>query len=103
MKTHLLLLLGLAMSVLSASAQDYAMEQLNASPRHHEWVEVSAGERTVHSFVAYPETENNTLAVIVIHENRGLTDWVRSFTDQVAAAGYLARSRALRLGGDDGV
>lgn len=90
MKTHLLLLLGLAMSVLSASAQDYAMEQLNASPRHHEWVEVSAGERTVHSFVAYPETENNTLAVIVIHENRGLTDWVRSFTDQVAAAGYLA-------------
>jgi len=26
----------------------------------------------------------------VIHENRGLTDWVRSLADQVAGAGYLA-------------
>jgi carboxymethylenebutenolidase len=26
----------------------------------------------------------------VIHENRGLTDWVRSFADQVAGAGFLA-------------
>src|SRR5690606_10615154 len=29
-------------------------------------------------------------AVIVIHENRGLTDWVRSFADQLAEAGYVA-------------
>jgi hypothetical protein len=28
--------------------------------------------------------EGKTLAVIVIHENRGLTDWVRLFADQVA-------------------
>ena len=75
---------------ISLLAQDFALEQLENSPRHHEWVEVKSGDRNVHCFVAYPETSENTLAVIVIHENRGLTDWVRSFADQMAAAGYLA-------------
>lgn len=31
-----------------------------------------------------------TPAVAVIHENRGLTDWMRSVANQLAAAGYLA-------------
>jgi len=52
-----LLLLVFVTYVLPASAQDFAREQLNASPRHHEWVEVSSGDRTVYSFVAYPETD----------------------------------------------
>jgi carboxymethylenebutenolidase len=73
-----------------AIAQDFAKAQLDASPRHHEWVDVASGERQVHCFVAYPEKSKNALAVIVIHENRGLTDWVRSFADQLAAQGYLA-------------
>lgn len=73
-----------------AVAQDPTSERLENSPRHHEWVTVSSGDRNVHSFVAYPESSEPTLAVIVIHENRGLTDWVRSFTDQVAEAGYVA-------------
>ena len=42
-----------------------------------------------------------TPAVIVIHENRGLTDWVRSFTDQLAAAGYLAIAPDLLSGFDE--
>lgn len=71
-------------------AQDFALSQLENSPRHHEWVEIDANGRTVHSFVAYPETDQPVPSVIVIHENRGLTDWVRSFADQVAAAGYIA-------------
>ncbi|MEX0904286.1 MAG: dienelactone hydrolase family protein [Balneolaceae bacterium] len=71
-------------------AQDYALQQLEESPRHHEWIEVNDGDRTVHSFVAYPEEADNTSVVIVIHENRGLNDWARSFADQVAAAGYIA-------------
>lgn len=81
----------LSIFVFPALGQDFAVEQLEESPRHHEWVTVSAPEdRTVHSFVAYPEREENAPAVIVIHENRGLTDWVRSAADQVAAAGYIA-------------
>jgi carboxymethylenebutenolidase len=75
---------------MSLTAQDYALKQLENSPRHHEWVEVKSGDRTVDCFVAYPEVSKRTLAVIVIHENRGLTDWVRSFADQLAAEGYLA-------------
>lgn len=71
-------------------AQDFALEQLESSPRHHEWVEVSVDGRTVHGFVAYPETNESTLAVIVIHENRGLTDWERSVADRLAEAGFLA-------------
>lgn len=92
--------LCLLLTVLPAAAQDYALEQLNNSPRHHEWVEVPAEGRTVYSFVAYPETDAPTPAVVVIHENRGLTDWVRSFTDQLAAAGYLAIAPDLLSGYD---
>jgi aspartyl-tRNA(Asn)/glutamyl-tRNA(Gln) amidotransferase subunit A len=29
-------------------------------------------------------------AVIVIHDNQGLTDWARGMTDQLAEAGYIA-------------
>lgn len=74
----------------SAYAQDFALERLNDSPRHHEWVEIEAGGRTVHSFVAYPQRSDPTLVAIVIHENRGLSDWVRSFADQLAEKGYVA-------------
>lgn len=75
---------------LFLQAQDFAREKLNASPRHHEWVQVKANGRTINCFVAYPEQAKSAHTVIVLHENRGLTDWVRSFTDQVAAIGYLA-------------
>lgn len=86
----LLLLITSVLITSGLMAQDYAMEQLENSPRHHEWVDVEYDGRTVHNFVAYPETNEETLAVIVIHENRGLNNWARSFTDQVAEAGYIA-------------
>lgn len=78
--------------VLSASlfAQDYAVQQLENSPRHHEWVTLESSGRTMHNFVAYPEKSDNAPVVIVIHENRGLNDWARSFADQLAGAGYIA-------------
>lgn len=75
---------------LTAYNQDFAIRQLESSPRHHEWVHVKSGNRQVHCFVAYPEVAHKTPGVIIIHENRGLTDWVRSFADQLAASGYLA-------------
>lgn len=87
---------------LSAAAQQSpAAEGLESSPRHHEWVDVPAGDgRTVRSFVAYPEAEADVPAVVVIHENRGLTDWVRSFADDLAGAGYLAVAPDLLSGFD---
>lgn len=86
----LLAILSLLFLTESVFAQDYALQQLEESPRHHEWAEVKDGDRSIHSFVVYPEVSENALSVIVIHENRGLTDWVRSFADQLAAEGYIA-------------
>jgi len=79
--------LGLA---LTAPGQDFVKERLEKSPRHHEWVEVKHGKRTVHCFVVFPEVKNKATAVLIIHENKGLTDWVRGVADQVAEAGYIA-------------
>ncbi len=75
---------------LPAAAQDWARAALEKSPRHQEWVAVKHGERTVHAFVVYPESKKKAAAVVVIHENQGLTDWARSVADQLAAAGYIA-------------
>lgn len=64
-------------------------EELSESPRHHEWVSLSHGEREFEAFVVYPETREKAKAVIVIHENRGLNDWARLFADKLAGEGYL--------------
>jgi carboxymethylenebutenolidase len=71
-------------------AQDPVLERLNKSPRHHEWVALRHGDRTIHAFVVFPEVKEKAPAVLVIHENKGLTDWVRSAADQFAEAGLIA-------------
>lgn len=63
--------------------------ELSESPRHHEWVSLSSGNRELEAFVAYPETNQKAKAVMVIHENRGLNDWARLFADKLASQGYL--------------
>lgn len=94
----ILILAALVFSAYTIFGQDFAIQQLENSPRHHEWAEISYDDRKVHTFVAYPEVSENALAVIVIHENRGLTDWVRSFADQMAEAGYIALAPDLLSG-----
>jgi carboxymethylenebutenolidase len=64
--------------------------RLESSPRHHEWVKIQQGEREVHAYLTFPEVSEKVPAVVVIHENMGLTDWVRSVADQLAEAGYIA-------------
>jgi carboxymethylenebutenolidase len=67
------------------------LERLQTSPRHHEWAEIeSAGGRKVKTWVVYPEVNHPATVVVLIHENRGLTDWVRSLADEVAEAGFVA-------------
>jgi len=75
---------------VSAGAQDWAKARLEKSPRHQEWVKVTNGDRTVHSFIVYPEVKQKATAVVVIHEIMGLTEWVRGVADQLAEAGYIA-------------
>ncbi len=71
-------------------AQDKFTNRLENSPRHHEWVEISLGDRTLKAFIVFPEVSEKAKTVIVIHENRGLTDWVRNFADQLAEKGFIA-------------
>jgi carboxymethylenebutenolidase len=80
----------IALLVLPVCAQDPVKERLEKSPRHQEWVAVKYGNRTVHAFLVFPEAKGKAPAVVVIHENRGLSDWVRSVADQLAEAGYIA-------------
>ena len=82
--------LGATLAPQILNAQDFAKKRLEASPRHQEWVQIKNGARTVHAFVVYPETSKKVPAIIAIHENMGLTDWVRGLADQLAEAGYIA-------------
>ena len=81
----MLLALGLGLPSV-AQEPDPALKRLEQSRRHQEWVVVKNGERSVHAFVVYPEVKDKAPVVIVIHENRGLTDWVRGVADQLAIA-----------------
>lgn len=65
---------------------------VDKSPRHGEWVDVAVpGAKTpVKSYVVYPEVKDKAPVVIVIHEIFGLSDWIRSVADQLAADGFIA-------------
>jgi carboxymethylenebutenolidase len=82
----------LAVLTASAAAQDqaWAKARIDNSPRHAEWVEVKHGDRTVRCWIAFPEVREKAPVIIVIHEIFGLSDWIRSVTDQLAEVGYIA-------------
>jgi carboxymethylenebutenolidase len=90
MKRTIVLATALFFSLLPAFAQDWAKQSLDKSPRHQEWVQIKHDNRVVHAFIVYPETKGKATAVVLIHEIFGLSDWMRSMADQVAAAGYIA-------------
>jgi carboxymethylenebutenolidase len=89
MTKSFLLMIMLTISSL-ALAQESAKQRLEKSPRHQEWVAIKNGDRTVHAYLVYPETKSKATAIVVIHENRGLNDWVRSVADQLAEEGFIA-------------
>ena len=95
-------LLIAATAACVSSAQDWAKQRLEESPRHLEWVTVTNGNRAVKCFIAYPEVKDKATAVVVIHEIFGLTDWVRAVADQLAEAGYIAIAPDLLSGAAPG-
>ncbi|HVR42062.1 MAG TPA: dienelactone hydrolase family protein [Thermoanaerobaculia bacterium] len=92
MRTPFLIALGLWLAVACTNATEVGSPaaRLETTPRHHEWAAIPSAGRTLHAYLAYPERADRAPAVLVIHENRGLTDWVRSVADQLAERGYLA-------------
>ena len=70
-----------------------AAARLNASPRHGEWVTIRTGPQAGDSlllWVVYPQRSTKAPVVIVVHEIFGLSTWVRSVADQLAADGFIA-------------
>ncbi|HXG72714.1 MAG TPA: dienelactone hydrolase family protein [Gemmatimonadaceae bacterium] len=79
-----------ATTALPADAST-ATVRLNASSRHGEWVMVRTGSAdSVKAWVVYPERSTKAPVVIVVHEIFGLSPWIRSVADQLAADGFIA-------------
>ena len=75
---------------IPAGALD-ARTRLNTSPRHGEWAMIQTGPNdSVRAWVVYPERSDKAPVVLVIHEIFGLTPWIRSVADQLAADGFIA-------------
>ncbi len=67
-----------------------ALEILEQSSRHHQWIDVTTENgHPFSTFVVFPEKKDNAEIVIVIHENRGLTDRMHWVGDERAKHGYL--------------
>ena len=80
----------LLISLFQFSFAQNSLERLENSPRHHEWVKIDTNTNEINSFLVYPEVSEKVPVVVLIHENRGLNDWARSMTDQIAEMGYIA-------------
>ena len=74
--------------------EDAAKDQLAKSTLKSEWVDIKiAGGQTIKTFIVNPVL--TTLrprggVVIVVHDNLGLTDWVRGVADQLAKHNFIA-------------
>ena len=69
-----------------------AKARLDASPRHGEWAEIAVpgSDKKLKAYVVFPEVKDKAPVVIVIQEIFGLSDWIRSVADQLAADGFIA-------------
>lgn len=88
----------LAGSTLTTQAQDWAKAALEKSPRHHEYVPLKHGDRTVQAFVVYPEVKQKAPVIVLIHEIFGLSDWAKEMADELAAQGYIVVAPDLLTG-----
>lgn len=72
--------------------EEGALARLQKSPRHGEWADVKlpGGGPALRTWVVYPERKDKAPVVIVIQEIFGLTPWIRTVADQLAADGFIA-------------
>src|ERR1700677_1277378 len=88
----------LPLATASLHAQDWAKTRLEASPRHHEYVPLKHGNRTVQAFVVYPEVKTKAPVIILIHEIFGLSDWAKEMADELAGQGFIVVAPDLLTG-----
>jgi len=88
MKLNFQLLIVILVFPILLLAQE--SNKLSESPRHQQWVDFQRENGSIlKAFVVYPESQVSTKAVILIHENMGLNDWARTFSDELAGQGFL--------------
>jgi len=91
-------LLLLPLTTPALHAQDWAKTRLDASPRHHEYINLKHGDRTVQAFVVYPEVKTKAPVIVLIHEIFGLSDWAKEMADELAAQGFIVVAPDLLTG-----
>ena len=57
---------------------------------HAEYIKYPSGADSITAYLAYPERADRAPAIVVIHEIFGMSDFVRSTTEQLAKAGFVA-------------
>jgi carboxymethylenebutenolidase len=67
-----------------------ANQRLAASPRRAEWAVIRAGADSVRAWVVYPAQRQNAPVVVAVHDNQGMSNWIRAIADQLAADGFIA-------------
>ncbi len=69
----------------------HVTKALADSPRHGEWVDIAMADGTkLVTWVVYPERQDKAGVVLVIHDIRGMSDWIRAVGDQLAQDGFIA-------------
>ena len=84
---------ALAVAALSVLEPGYAAAATGATEAHDlksEEVSWPGDGATVRGYLVHPKGKKKRGAVVVIHENRGLTPHIKDVTRRVARAGYLA-------------
>jgi carboxymethylenebutenolidase len=74
-------------SAVSSAPEVHEHEQTNHG--EYVWIRRPPGD-SVRAYVAYPERRDKAPAMIVIHENQGLTAWEPTVADRLAGKGYVA-------------
>ena len=60
------------------------------SSRHGEWVDIDLADgKKLNTWVVYPERQDKAGVVLVIHDIRGMSDWIRAVGDQLAQDGFI--------------
>ncbi len=82
---------SLVLAQVIPADEEGAVDRLNDSPRHGEWITYDAGDGDmVKAWVTHPERSGPAPVVVVIHEIYGLTDWIRNVADQLSRDGFIA-------------
>lgn len=82
-------MLALAMISLSSASMPMGATGTEAASQS-DWVQIpSTSGRTLRTYVARPNAGDAQRAVVLLHENRGLSSWEQGVADRLAAAGFF--------------